>query len=377
MSFSHGGPDDDMRLRDKRSIFVANVGFDTTEEQLGKVLCEVGPIVNLKLIYDSATGKPRGFGFCEYEDTETAMSAVRNLAGRELSGRPLRIDSACNAPSAGGPGSGGVGVNAGGFRGAGPGPLLKPVEPPVHGAAVPPENAPEHITKAVASLPPEQMYELMTQMKWFIQQNPQEARQLLLHNPQLAYALLQAQVVMKIVDLETAQSLLHRTSRGPSLIPPTSGGKKDALPPGPPAPVDHHGPPGGPGEQPPPAWDQFRGGAPQGGRDDRGRPGQPGPPPPSGDYSRMRPGGPPGFDRVPPPGHRGSPHREMRPSESVPPPPPPPPRDQQGPPGQAQDQEKAALIMQVLSLTDEQIQMLPSDQRTSILKLKDQIARSR
>ena len=69
-----------------------------------------------------------------------------------------------------------------------------PPQPPVHGASVPPENAPEVITKAVASLPPEQMFELMKQMKWFIHQNPQEARQLLLHNPQLAYALLQAQV---------------------------------------------------------------------------------------------------------------------------------------------------------------------------------------
>ena len=44
------------------------------------------------------TGKSRGFGFCEYEDEETAMSAVRNLAGRELNGRPLRVDSASNAP---------------------------------------------------------------------------------------------------------------------------------------------------------------------------------------------------------------------------------------------------------------------------------------
>jgi len=55
----------------------------------------------LRLIYDPATGKPRGFGFCEYEDAETAMSAVRNLAGRELNGRPLRIDSATNAPGEG------------------------------------------------------------------------------------------------------------------------------------------------------------------------------------------------------------------------------------------------------------------------------------
>ncbi len=65
-----------------------------------------------RLIYDPGTGKPRGFGFCEYEDTETAMSAVRNLAGRELNGRPLRIDSASNAPNAGGGGSEGGGRGA-------------------------------------------------------------------------------------------------------------------------------------------------------------------------------------------------------------------------------------------------------------------------
>ena len=59
-----------------------------------------------RLIYDPVTGKSRGFGFCEYEDAETAMSAVRNLAGREVNGRPLRIDSATNAPGGGG---GGVG----------------------------------------------------------------------------------------------------------------------------------------------------------------------------------------------------------------------------------------------------------------------------
>ena len=66
------------------------------------IICNVGKDPHpLRLIYDPATGKPRGFGFCEYEDAETAMSAVRNLAGRELNGRPLRIDSATNAPGEG------------------------------------------------------------------------------------------------------------------------------------------------------------------------------------------------------------------------------------------------------------------------------------
>lgn len=56
----------------------------------------------------------------------------------------------------------------------------------------------------MSSLPPEQMFELMKQMKLCIQNNPNEARNMLLQNPQLAYALLQAQIVMKIVDPQVA-----------------------------------------------------------------------------------------------------------------------------------------------------------------------------
>ena len=87
---------------------------------------------------------------------------------------------------------------------------------------------------------------------------------------------------MKIVDLDTAQNLLHRTTRGPSLSQPV-GGHKEHQPPPPP----HHGPPmgsgGDMGYNPP--RDQFHG--PPRGRDDRGRGAQP-LPPPQGDYNRIR-----------------------------------------------------------------------------------------
>ena len=63
--------------------------------------------------------------------------------------------------------------------------------------------------KTVASLPPEQMFQLMQQMKVCIQNNPQEARTMLAQNPQLAYALLQAQVVMRYI---TFQHLSNRTT---------------------------------------------------------------------------------------------------------------------------------------------------------------------
>ena len=43
---------------------------------------------------DKDSGKPKGYGFCEYHDQATAESAVRNLNGHEVSGRSLRVDFA-------------------------------------------------------------------------------------------------------------------------------------------------------------------------------------------------------------------------------------------------------------------------------------------
>jgi len=50
-------------------------------------------------MFDQKTGKPRGYGFCEYHDVETAKSAIRNLNDRDLNGRQLRVDFADNNDS--------------------------------------------------------------------------------------------------------------------------------------------------------------------------------------------------------------------------------------------------------------------------------------
>merc|ERR1712146_495750 len=67
----------------------------------------------------------------------------------------------------------------------------------------------EAISKVVANLPAEQMFELMKEMKECLANNPVEARNMLLQNPQLTYALLQAQVVMSIVDPEIVVKNLY------------------------------------------------------------------------------------------------------------------------------------------------------------------------
>ena len=56
-------------------------------------------LVSFKLVYDRETGKPKGYGFCEYKDQETALSAMRNLNGYEIAGRTLRVDNACTEKS--------------------------------------------------------------------------------------------------------------------------------------------------------------------------------------------------------------------------------------------------------------------------------------
>lgn len=73
-------------------MFVGNVPYDVDEEQLKKVFSTVGPIVSLRLMYDKDTRQPKGYGFCEYKDQETAYAAMRNLHNVEVGGRPLRVD---------------------------------------------------------------------------------------------------------------------------------------------------------------------------------------------------------------------------------------------------------------------------------------------
>lgn len=53
-----------------------------------------------RLVVDRETGKPKGYGFCEYKDEETALSARRNLQGYEINGRQLRVDFAENDKNA-------------------------------------------------------------------------------------------------------------------------------------------------------------------------------------------------------------------------------------------------------------------------------------
>ena len=106
-------------------LFVGNLNFDTTKEELEAVFSEVGQIVDCFLPKDRETGRPRGFAFVEYADPSSAGEAVTKFDGLELGGRNLRVNEADErrrGPGPGGPPSGARGPGGGyGGRGGGPG----------------------------------------------------------------------------------------------------------------------------------------------------------------------------------------------------------------------------------------------------------------
>lgn len=59
-------------------VFVGNIPYDVTEEQIIDIMKGVGPVVGFRLMFDRETGRSKGFGFCEYTDVESASSALRN-----------------------------------------------------------------------------------------------------------------------------------------------------------------------------------------------------------------------------------------------------------------------------------------------------------
>ncbi|CAN6219774.1 unnamed protein product [Urochloa humidicola] len=77
--------------RCSRVVFVGNIPYHASEQELRDACELIGPVRSLRLAADPATGKRKGYAFVEYPDDETARSACRNLAGYQLRGRELRV----------------------------------------------------------------------------------------------------------------------------------------------------------------------------------------------------------------------------------------------------------------------------------------------
>jgi RNA recognition motif-containing protein len=101
-------------------LFVGNLSFNTTENQLQDLFAAHGNVIEVELIMDKFSGRPRGFGFVTMETKEAADAAVQALNGKSVDGRAMTVNEARpreERPRTGGGGGGGGGYRGGGDRG--------------------------------------------------------------------------------------------------------------------------------------------------------------------------------------------------------------------------------------------------------------------
>src|SRR5947208_10646493 len=102
-------------------LFVGNLSFQATEEDLRELFAQAGTVETVRIITDQFTGRPRGFGFVEMATKEEATKAVELLNGRLFRDRNLVVDEARPQPQRGAGGGGSPPGHRGGPPGGAPG----------------------------------------------------------------------------------------------------------------------------------------------------------------------------------------------------------------------------------------------------------------
>ncbi len=76
------------------NIYIGNLSFNVTEEELGKLFSERGKVSSVDIIRDKFTGKSRGFAFVEMPDQTEAESAIQALNGKKVKDRNIKVNQA-------------------------------------------------------------------------------------------------------------------------------------------------------------------------------------------------------------------------------------------------------------------------------------------
>ena len=81
------------------NMYVSNLSFQTTDEDLRKLFSAFGKVSSAKVITDRDTGRSRGFGFVEMESDSEAQEAIKNLNMKEIGGRAMNVSVARDKPA--------------------------------------------------------------------------------------------------------------------------------------------------------------------------------------------------------------------------------------------------------------------------------------
>jgi RNA recognition motif-containing protein len=85
-----------------KKIYVGNLPFTSTEDELRALFARHGAVDSVSVITDRETGRPRGFAFVEMEEASAADDAIRALDGSDLGGRNIKVNEAQGRPGGAG-----------------------------------------------------------------------------------------------------------------------------------------------------------------------------------------------------------------------------------------------------------------------------------
>jgi cold-inducible RNA-binding protein len=107
-------------------LYVGNLSFQTTQQDLEALFGELGTVESVSMVTDRDTGQPRGFAFVEMASNSEAQAAIQALDGKDVDGRALKVNEARPKEDrgrrggfGGGRGGSGGGGGRGGFGGGG------------------------------------------------------------------------------------------------------------------------------------------------------------------------------------------------------------------------------------------------------------------
>jgi nucleolin len=79
-------------------LYVGNISWGMNEDSLNEAFSSFGEVKSVKIITDRDTGRSKGFGFVEMSNADEAQTVISNLDGKDMDGRPLKVNVAQDKP---------------------------------------------------------------------------------------------------------------------------------------------------------------------------------------------------------------------------------------------------------------------------------------
>ncbi|CAI5758833.1 unnamed protein product [Candida verbasci] len=171
--------------------------FDYTEDQVLDIARSVGPVLDVKLLFDDLTGKSKGYAIINYGDNETAASAVRNLNYMTLpNGRFLKCSFITDYD---------IGNSNNNTQDDIKLPPL-PLGIQIH----PTQNASQVISSILSSIDPQSRLQILKEIKTMSIENPKTTKLLLERFPQLSLALVELSMISNTTNQELIELTLNK-----------------------------------------------------------------------------------------------------------------------------------------------------------------------